>query len=116
MIALEPGRILEREYKGNPVKVKVLKDGSYSYNGKTYEDRGSLMKAITKGKVAQFTTFFNLTKSREEDTNGAEAPKKVKKSTSAEPTVAKTEQGTIEGIIRTIVREEIKTFFQNADI
>lgn len=116
MIALKPGTVLEREYKGEKVKVVVGKDGeSYKFNGKVYDERGALMKAITKGKIAQFTNFFGLGKTREEGTNGAE-PKHIKKSTSAEPTVAKTEQGTIEGIIRTIVREEIKTFFQNADI
>jgi flavodoxin len=71
MIQIDPGTILEREYKGNNIKVKVLKDGSFSYNGKQFEDRGSLMKAILKGKTGQFTNFFKL--------NGEDKPKKSKK-------------------------------------
>lgn len=111
MIRVKPGTVLEKEYKGEKVKVKALKDDKFAFNGKVYDDRGKLMKAITKGKTAQFTTFFGLGKSEE---NGEEKPRKVRaKETSAD--VSTVEEGSIEGIIRQIVRQELKNFLQNVD-
>lgn len=107
MIALEPGTILEKEYKGNKIKVKVLKDGFYSYNGKTYESRGDLMKAVARGKTAQFTTFFGI----------AKGEKKAKKNGAVsvidpEETDISVAAGSLEDVIRTIVRDEIQNFFR----
>ena len=113
VIQIDPGTILEKEYKGNTVKVKVLKDGSFSYNGKQYEDRGSLMKAILKGKTGQFTTFFGLNK------NGNDKPKKVTKSA---PVIS--EDGgsgmdssnvweNLENHIRMIVRSEVNSILNS---
>jgi len=108
MIALADGTVLEKEYKGSKIKV-VVKKGKYAFNGKLYEKRGALMKAITKGKVAQFTNFFGLAK---EETNGEEKP--AKKSTVAKTVTV--EEGTIEGIIRRIVREEVKNIFEQSEL
>ncbi len=105
MIELEPGTILEREYKGNKIKVKVLKNGNYSYNGKEYESRGDLMKAVAKGKTAQFTTFFGI----------AKGENKAKKSNDVVEESTSVEEGntdTLEDSIRAIVRDEIQKFFR----
>lgn len=111
MISLQPGTILEREYKGEKVKVKVLKDGkSYSYNGKVYDNRGELVKKITKGKTAQFTTFFGLNKS--------DTPKKVKKN-GVVSSLENTDEGiqvlTIDSHIRNIIKEEIRNYFRSVN-
>lgn len=110
MISLQPGAILEREYKGEKVKVKVLKDGkSYSYNGKVYDNRGELVKKITKGKTAQFTTFFGLNKEKKAKT----------KKNGASPILRDSEESvqplTIDIHIRTIVREEIRNYFRSVN-
>jgi len=110
MISLEAGRVLEREYKGENVKVKVLKNGNYSYNGKEYDNRGELIKKITKGKTAQFSTFFGLNKEGKKD-------KKVKKNSMRTQTqenidCVDTTDNTIDSHIRQIVQEEIKNYFR----
>ena len=89
MIQLEPGTVLEREYKGKDIKVKVLKDGALAFNGKQYENRGDLMKAIGKGKTMQFTTFFGLNKG--EDTNGEDKPRKKRAKVSDDDNVEEIE-------------------------
>lgn len=113
MIQLDAGTILEKEYKGNKIKVKVLKSGNLSYNGKEYEDRGSLMKAITKGKTAQFTTFFGLNKDE-----GKKAKKKKKITVEDldnenETSDDTNDSVTIDSMIRDIVRSEIKNYFRS---
>lgn len=109
MISLQPGTILEREYKGEKVKVKILKDGkSYSYNGKVYDNRGELVKKITKGKTAQFTTFFGLNKEKKAKKNGnAQIQEAID--------VASVIDNTIDTHIRTIVREEIRNYFRSVN-
>lgn len=106
MIALDPGTVLKKEYKGNNIKVVVTKSGYYKFNGKIYEDRGSLMKAILKGKTGQFTTFFGLSKdAKPETTNGEDhtAPVTVD---GAEPEI------TIETLVRKIVKSEVRKLFK----
>jgi len=115
MIALEPGTILEKEYKGNKIKVKVLKSGNYSFNGKEYEDRGSLMKAVAKGKTAQFTTFFGLgkdkqVKSKKAKSNGDDTIDGNLLLTDDES--EENSNNSIDIAIRKIVRQEIKSFFR----
>lgn len=112
MISLQPGTILEREYKGEKVKVKVLKDGtSYAYNGKVYDNRGELIKKITKGKTAQFTTFFGLNKEKKIKKNGKDSL--VDNTPELDSGIGISTADILDQTFRKIAREEIRNYFRN---
>jgi hypothetical protein len=111
MLQLEPGTVLEKEYKGKKIKVKVLKDGTFLYDSKNYEDRGSLIKAITKGKTAQFTTFFGL--STKDDVDKPKKVKKVLTNVVDEDMDVSVASGSIDSLIRLIVKDELKSLLSS---
>jgi len=103
----EPGTIFEKEYKGKHIKVKVLKDGTFSYDGKAYPSLTATVKKITGGKTTPATVFFGI------------APTPRQKKTKPEnnisipdPTNAVIGNDTLDTYIRMMVREEIRNFFR----
>ncbi|HEY4359588.1 MAG TPA: DUF2924 domain-containing protein [Bryobacteraceae bacterium] len=54
----EPGTTVEREYQGQMVSVKVLKDG-FEYQGQAYESLSSIASAVTGMRWNGFS-FFRL--------------------------------------------------------
>lgn len=53
-----PGSLLEREYDGKTLKVKVLDDG-FQFRGKTYRSLSAIAKEAT-GTIWNGLLFFNL--------------------------------------------------------
>ena len=58
-VYLEPGTVLEREYKGQKNKVKALEHGRYEFEGKTYATLTPIAYLITGTRISG-PAFFGL--------------------------------------------------------
>lgn len=56
-----PGSVLVREYKGREIRVRVLDEGSFEYDGQPYRSLSAVAKAIT-GSHWNGRLFFGLKK------------------------------------------------------
>lgn len=56
-----PGAVLARDYKGREIRVRVLDDGCFEYDGQPYRSLSAVAKAIT-GSHWNGRLFFNLKK------------------------------------------------------
>ena len=59
-----PGNVLAREYKGRPVRVTVLQDGRFEYEGEAYRSLSAIAKAVT-GSHWNGYYFFGLKNGKE---------------------------------------------------
>lgn len=58
-----PGTALMREYKGRPIRVVVLPDGGFEWEGAKYKTLSALAKAVTGQHINGFR-FFHLESKR----------------------------------------------------
>jgi len=58
---LQPGTVLDREYKGRTIRVTVLDDGNVEHEGMRYTSLTAAARAIT-GSAWNGRVFFGLTK------------------------------------------------------
>lgn len=100
----EPGTIFEKEYKGKRIKVKVLKDGTFSYEGKAYPSLTATVKKITGGKTTPATVFFGITPTPRQ--------KKTKPENNINIPEPITNNDNLDMYIRMMIREEIRNFFR----
>jgi len=59
-----PGNVLTREYKGRTVRVTVLQDGRFEYEGEAYRSLSAIAKAVT-GSHWNGYYFFGLKNGKE---------------------------------------------------
>ena len=58
---IQPGTVLERQYKGRTVRVVVLEDGSVEHEGARYTSLTALARAITGSTSINGKLWFGLT-------------------------------------------------------
>ena len=59
---IQPGSVLEREYKGRTVRVTVLDDGSVEHDGTRYTSLTAVARAVTGSKSVNGRLWMGLTK------------------------------------------------------